>query len=193
MSESTADPGAATPDLRWAIFLTRSAGDPPLPETPGTEGAAVYELDLGQIADDEDFDRMVARVFAVPDRFAGIDAILDVLSDLEWLPSPTGYLLVLRNVPALRARNPTLFGHVVRILPGLCDRWANPWNKGGGGWIPYRVVLEVDPPAGDQALALIEEEYREFRASPWMRAGEFVETPVLESDGPAWRQRLGPR
>jgi hypothetical protein len=116
----------------------------------------------------------VAREFSVPHTVRGLDALLSVLSDLDWMPSAVGYLWVLNGMPSLRARDADLFRAFAAVLVLLCDRWRSRS-------IPFRILIEADIETRDALKKAIDTVYREIRESPWKR--DFEETPILDSDG----------
>ena len=84
-------------------------------------GASVLELSLSGVQDRHDLCDRLAQTFMFPHESAGLDAAMDLISDLEWFGNDGGYLLVIDAQGAPSVVMTDLAG----ILPAIIDRWRS--------------------------------------------------------------------
>lgn len=133
----------------------------------------MFDVNLGTARSPDDLVAEIGREFLVPHEVRGLDALLSVLSDLDWLANEAGYLLVLNGAADLRCESEDLFRKFVRILPHLCDRWRTRSA-------PFQIVVRTDRATADDIKVLVLRMYAEFRASEW--DSDFAEVPILDID-----------
>lgn len=86
-----------------------------------SRGMNVIELDLARVSNRRELGEYLAEAFMFPHPTSGLDAAVDMISDLEWIGSESGYLIVARG-----AREPsTAVDSFVSILPNIVDRWRS--------------------------------------------------------------------
>lgn len=124
----------STPCLDWAMNANMWAANPfaihvgvnsarnqLLEEEARYAGASVLELKLAGVRDRHDLCERLAQTFMFPHECAGLDAALDLISDLEWFGNDDGYLLVVDAEGAPDAVITDLTG----VLPAIVDRWRS--------------------------------------------------------------------
>ena len=114
-----------------APFVIQVNGDPTAQILAASAGGAlVLRWSLAGLNNQGELDASAAEVFEFPFKSASAAGLVDMLSDLEWMPVQNGVFLVL---DATAAR-----GLVVKIvaglLPGIVDRWRS-------GTVPFEVFL----------------------------------------------------
>jgi RNAse (barnase) inhibitor barstar len=61
-------------------------------------GLAVFRIDLGQARGKKDVLDRIAEALSFPEWFGGnLDSLNDCLTDLDWLPKKSGYVLIFEN------------------------------------------------------------------------------------------------
>jgi RNAse (barnase) inhibitor barstar len=89
-------------------------------------GLAVFRIDIANAQDKQDFLSRVAKALSFPDWFGGNwDALNDCLRDLEWLPSKTGYVLILENIEPFGAVNKQEYEKAKAVLLSAADYWKS--------------------------------------------------------------------
>lgn len=127
----TSDLSGAPPQ---AIILSRSGAA----ECAFPSGAYMrFQLRLGEVADVGELTQVVSTGMMFPHEASGLDAVLDLMSDLDWFGSDAGYVVELHELDQLVERVPDLLARFVALLPNLCDRWRSRD-------IPSRVILRGD-------------------------------------------------
>ena len=89
-----------------------------LEEDARTAGASVVRLSLAGVQDRRQLCDRLAQTFMYPHETSGLDAAIDLISDLEWLGSTRGSLLVVDADIAPSTVTTDLAG----ILPAIIDR-----------------------------------------------------------------------
>jgi hypothetical protein len=179
-SRSSRDPAALLE--RWAILLTGSPSEAEkaIPNRPEPDGQSVYVSDVSRLNDGNALVDVICADFAVPYRIVGLDALLSVLSDLDWASNPAGYLWTIKGLPSLLASNEALFRAFVGLLPHLCDRWRSRS-------VLFRVLVPVNRATMAEIKDVIGREFRALRAAPAEWRVDFVEPVVLENVDGGWR------
>lgn len=162
-------------DPEWGVWLvgTSPGADAAIRQRALEAGRSVFDVNAGTARSADDLVAEISREFLVPHEVRGLDALLSVLSDLDWLANEAGYLLVLSGATDLRRDSEDLFRKLVRILPHLCDRWRTRS-------VPFQIVVRSDRATAEDIKALVLRMYAEFRASEW--DSDFAEVPILEID-----------
>ena len=91
-----------------------------LQEEARRAGMAVYVVDLSSIVDEAELTSYLSDMFGFPHLIRGLDAILDLLSDLDWIGNTNGYLMVVKGAVDSLVRE-----SFVWLLPSLLDRWRS--------------------------------------------------------------------
>ena len=140
-------------DESLAVELERQARD---------ENASVIRFKLADAQDRASLGDLLARCFLFPHETSGLDAAVDLISDLEWLGNADGYLVITELLGA-RAEVVTAWAE---ILPAIIDRWRAQGT-------PFAAVL-VDGEAVGIARAALSQGNRELERAgqlAWAQAG----------------------
>ena len=87
-------------------------------------GLTVFRIEVGRADNKEDFLAQVAKTLNFPHWFgSNWDALNDCLTDLEWLPRKTGYVLVFENTEHFATRKKNEFENAKDILNAAADYW----------------------------------------------------------------------
>jgi RNAse (barnase) inhibitor barstar len=79
-------------------------------------GLAVFRIDLTQARGKKDFLDRVAKTLSFPKWFGGnLDSLNDCLTDLDWLPVKTGYVLIFENTQH--------FADALPVLNAAAEYW----------------------------------------------------------------------
>jgi hypothetical protein len=107
-------------------------------------GASVIRVDLAGVRDRDALAERLARAFLFPHETRGLDAAVDLISDLEWFGSSQGYLVVVETADSAEQ----VIADVAGIVPAIIDRWRSQGK-------PFVLVLVVDAyrPVALSALA----------------------------------------
>jgi RNAse (barnase) inhibitor barstar len=90
----------------------------------GTREIQGRVLDGARLSGKADLLRALAIAFAFPSYFGdNWDALLDVLSDMSWLPAK-GYAIVLLHADAFHAADATAHDTFVEVCEDAAERWA---------------------------------------------------------------------
>lgn len=118
----------ATYDLDSLAALARDAG------------LRVLRVELGDCGDKRRLlIRLAAQLDFPPSFGRNWDALSDALRDLDWLPSPGGYALLLDAADQLREQSASDFAHLLEVL----DEAASAWR----GWArPFIVFVGLNGP-----------------------------------------------
>jgi hypothetical protein len=125
-----------------------------------SRGMRVIDLDLTGLADRAALVDYLAKTFKFPHETRGLDAAIDLISDLEWLGNTTGYLVLARGLTAASA----VADSFVSILPNIIDRWRTQA-------VPFVVAVDGK---GEQLQATLREENRKIERAgglPWAQPG----------------------
>lgn len=85
-------------------------------------GCSVICLDLDGVTSIEELVDRISAAFLFPYRVSGLDAALDLMSDLEWFGNDVGYVVVLDGLGSIQGR---VSGRLLKILPAVADRWRS--------------------------------------------------------------------
>src|SRR5437879_5046304 len=80
---------------------------------------SVIELEIQGIPDRSALVEYLAKEFMFPHEIGGLDAAVDLISDLEWFGNSRGYLVTVRGLVGATAVGESF----VSILPNVVDRW----------------------------------------------------------------------
>jgi hypothetical protein len=145
----------------WAVVITSpDQWEAGLRGRIAPDSASVTVVKVGHADSRDELVSTIASAFDVPHEIRGLDAILSVLSDLEWHPLPSGFVFVLRDLDGLHEKQPRLFRDLIKILPPLVDRWR---TRG----VPFQVVLVGTERVRREAKEVMAQVERAFRDSPW--------------------------
>jgi RNAse (barnase) inhibitor barstar len=114
-------------------------------------GLDVFRIDVGDAHDKKDFLDRVAKALSFPDWFGGNwDALNDCLTDLEWLSTKRGDVLVFEDIEHFAAAHKQEFQNAMAVLRAASEYWkaqgrpfwafvaASPaWDSGLPRWPAY--------------------------------------------------------
>lgn len=125
-------------------------------------GAVVREVDLGGISTTTAMCDRIADVLEFPYPSSGVDGVMDLISDLEWLDEGTGFLLVF----AVAGTSPEPIAALAGLLPFAVDRWRGQSQA-------FVVVIDGAPAPGAVLEQLEEANVRldDAGALSWARPG----------------------
>lgn len=87
-------------------------------------GLAAFRIDIGDARDKKDFLTRLAAALSFPDWFGGNwDATNDCLTDLEWLPKKTGYVLVFEKSDHFAVNCKQDFEVATSVLGAAAEFW----------------------------------------------------------------------
>lgn len=131
-----------------------------LAEDSRSRGMSVFELDLHGIPDRLALLDHLANVFMFPHKIGGLDAAVDLISDLEWFGNAQGYLVVVRG-----AAGRTAIGDAfVSVLPNIVDRWR---SQG----VPFVVAIDGLDGHLQETLVAANREMERAGKLPWAQPG----------------------
>jgi len=82
--------------------------------------ARTFDIDLAGLRDDLELEQLLITTFRFPHPTKGLDAAIDLMSDLEWLPSKEGYLVVFRGLDHCAVQ---VADTLASILPPIVERF----------------------------------------------------------------------
>lgn len=134
----------------------------------GRIGAAVVRLDLSGVADRKALCDRLAHTFAFPHATQGLDAALDMMSDLDWLGNTQGYLVIVDEMDMPE----DVIADFAGILPAIVDRWRAQGR-------PFVVVFVGEHgPAAQSALAYANRQLEAAATLAWAQPGTGAVTIV---------------
>lgn len=135
-------------DESYAVFvgMTPEAAEQLASAWAGA-GRQVYRLDLRGVGDTSEVCRRYAATFSFPIPSEGLDAVVSLLADLDWLEPQEGHLLL---VDGLDEADPQAVFDAVVVLPNIIDRWRSQGT-------PFVAAL-VGSTAADMALSALADE-----------------------------------
>ena len=141
----------------YVIHIRMEAGPlARLQEEARRAGMAVYVVDLSNIADETALTSYLSDMFGFPHFIRGLDAVLDLLSDLDWIGNINGYLMVVKG-----AVDSSVGESFVSLFPNLHDRWRSRE-------VPFVTAIE----GGDETLvSILYTENRKLEEDGKLRAG----------------------
>jgi len=90
----------------------------------GEAGLAVFRMDIGSANNKKDFLAEVATALRFPDWFgSNWDALNDCLTDLDWLSTKNGYVLVFENIEQLATHHEQEFENATAVLNAAAEYW----------------------------------------------------------------------
>lgn len=125
-----------------------------------SHGMHVIELNLESIHNGRELGEYLAGVFKFPHATSGLDAAVDMISDLEWIGCESGYLIIARGT-----REPSLAADsFVSILPNIVDRWRSQA-------VPFVVAIDGKGEQLQAALLAANREMERAGNLPWAQPG----------------------
>jgi hypothetical protein len=121
---------------------------------------SVIRLDLAGLADDAALADYLATAFMFPHETRGLDAAVDLISDLEWFGNSNGYLVVVDGLD----RAPKVVEPFASILPNIVDRWRSQA-------VPFIVAILMTSERLTSALAAANRRMDEAGRLPWAQPG----------------------
>jgi hypothetical protein len=133
-------------------------------------GASVVRLDLSGVRDRAGLGERLAQTFLFPHETRGLDAAIDLISDLEWFGGSDGYLVI---VDGMNHASVDVIADFAGILPPIVDRWRSQRRA-------FVIVLVGDDHGNQAASALIRANARLVEAGkvPWAQPGTGAVTIV---------------
>jgi len=87
-------------------------------------GLALFRIDAAHVRDKKGFLDQIAKALHFPSYFGrNWDALNDCLSDLDWLPAKTGYVLVFENMEHFGASRRQEFSKATEVLRAVSEYW----------------------------------------------------------------------
>ncbi|MFJ4267901.1 hypothetical protein ACIPY1_15185 [Paenarthrobacter nicotinovorans] len=123
-------------------------------------GMMVFELDLSGLPDVTALCQYLESEFMYPYRTVGLDAAIDLISDLQWFGCTHGYLLVVLGA----ADSSPVACDFASILPGILDRWRTQE-------VPFTVVIDGKGECLQAAIAASNATLEEQGRRPWAQPG----------------------
>ena len=120
----------------------------------------VFELDLSGLADVSALCQYLESEFMYPYRTVGLDAAIDLISDLEWFGSTQGYLVVVRGATDTSPMTSVF----APFLPPIIDMWRKQD-------IPFIIAIDEKGVQLEAALAVANAEMEEIGRRPGTQPG----------------------
>jgi RNAse (barnase) inhibitor barstar len=87
-------------------------------------GLAAFRIDVANASDKKDFLSHVAKALSFPKWFGGNwDALNDCLTDLDWLSTNSGYVLVFEKIEHFGTRHKQEFENATAVLTAAAEYW----------------------------------------------------------------------
>ena len=86
------------------------------------ENYRVVHVDLTGVDGRRELCDRLGEAFQFPYAVSSLDAVVDLVSDLEWLGKAPGYLVEVTGMDHLRTET---LKDVTGLLPAICDRWRS--------------------------------------------------------------------
>src|SRR5262249_36705981 len=100
-------------------------------------GLAVFRIDIGHVRNKKDFLAQIAGELQFPDWFgANWDALNDCLTDLEWISTKTGYVLIFEKTENFPDRHPKEFENATTVFAEAAEYWKTQGR-------PFWVLIEA--------------------------------------------------
>ncbi|AMB42057.1 hypothetical protein IG195_08820 [Arthrobacter sp. TES] len=123
-------------------------------------GMMVFELDLSGLSDETALCAYLEAKFRYPYRTVGLDAAIDLISDLEWFGNRKGYLVIVRGA----TETSPIAGDFISMFPNILDRWRTQD-------VPFVIVVEEKGERLLAALAGANEFMERAGRLPWAQPG----------------------
>ncbi|MGO4249511.1 hypothetical protein AB4Y87_20035 [Paenarthrobacter sp. RAF54_2] len=120
----------------------------------------VFELDFSGLSDVTALCQYLESKFMYPYRTAGLDAAIDLISDLEWFGNTHGYLVTVRGATDASP----VAGAFGSLLPGILDRWRTQE-------VPFVITIEEKGYRLKAAVADANEVLEDAGRLPWSQPG----------------------
>lgn len=150
-------------DMNLPFVIHIGLGERTLAKMEGearSHGMSVVRLTLAGLPGRKSLVDYLAREFMFPHEVAGLDAAVDLISDLEWFGNPNGYLVVARGL----AEGSEVGEAFVSMLPNIVDRWRSQ-N------VPFIVVTDSTGCGLQSVLAVANQEMARAGELPWAQSG----------------------
>lgn len=125
-----------------------------------SQGMSVVRLMLTGLPGRKSLVDYLARQFMFPHEVAGLDAVVDLISDLEWFGNANGYLVVARGL----ADGSEAGEAFVSMLPNIVDRWRSQD-------VGFIVAIDSRGSRLQSALAAANREMAQAGELPWAQPG----------------------
>lgn len=125
-----------------------------------SHGMSVVRLTLAGLPGRKSLVDYLAREFMFPHEVAGLDAAVDLISDLEWFGNSNGYLVIARGL----AEGSEVGEAFVSMLPNIVDRWRSQ-N------VAFIVAIDSMGCRLQSALAAANQEMARAGELPWAQPG----------------------
>jgi len=138
--------------------VTDAASARSIVSTARDSGARIISVDLSPLGSEAELEQLLRSAFKFPYPSRGFDAVISLMSDLEWMPSPAGYLFL---ADGLDESATEVVRKMADILPFILDRW----RSGGQSFV---AVLASDSSRGivRAAVSASNAELDDFGARP---------------------------
>jgi hypothetical protein len=135
---------------------------------------SVIGLDLTGLADRAALVDYLATAFMFPHATSGLDAAVDLISDLEWFGNTRGYLVVVRGL----AEPTAVADSFVSILPNIVDRWRSQA-------VPFVVAVDGNSDQLKSTLLAANREMERAGSLPWAQPGTGAVDIIIHEGGDA--------
>lgn len=123
-------------------------------------GMSVIRLDLSGVSDSASLADYLSKTFMFPYETRGLDAAVDLISDLDWFGSTAGYFIGVEGVDCTTSYVESFAG----ILPNIVDRWRSRGQ-------PFVVAICGRCERLISALAVANRRMEEAGSLPWAQPG----------------------
>jgi S-ribosylhomocysteine lyase LuxS involved in autoinducer biosynthesis len=120
----------------------------------------VFRLELTGVPDRHSLVHYLARQFMFPHEVVGVDAAVDLMSDLEWFGNSNGYLVVAHGL----TDGSEVANAFVSMLPNVVDRWRSQA-------VPFVVAIDSLGSQLQAALDAANQEMARAGQLPWAQPG----------------------
>lgn len=139
-----------------------------------SRGMSVIRLSLAGLPDRAALVDYLSGAFMFPHEVGGLDAAVDLISDLEWFGNDAGYLVVVRDL----ADAHVIGDAFVSMLPNIVDRWRSRA-------VPFVVALDANDERFAAALRVANLAMDRAGDLPWAQPGTgSVDVIVYEAEEP---------
>jgi hypothetical protein len=135
-------------------------------------GMSVIRLDFSEVTTRTELATHVAKAFMFPHEARGMDAALDLMSDLSWFGDRAGYLIVVQNL----GQSSDVVEAFAGVLPNVVDRWRSQ-NQ------PFVVLFQGECDRLTSALAVANRKMDEAGKLPWAQPGTGAVSVCRHADG----------
>jgi hypothetical protein len=137
-------------------------------------GMSVIRVDLSGVSDRATLADHLAEAFMIPHETRGLDAAVDLISDLEWFGNSSGYLVVVDGLDRATGTAEAF----ASLLPNIVDRWRSQA-------LPFIVAICGSSDLLTSTLAAANHAMDEAGSLPWAQPGTgAVEVVVHDSHPP---------